>query len=53
MRPLFKSLIQIETRIAELQNIREGLSQLVSCCPGHGSASACPILAALTGTRID
>ncbi len=37
----------VDARIAELQRIRAGLSQLVAACPGHGRADACPILHAL------
>lgn len=39
----------IECRIAELQRMRAGLATLVSACPGHGRADACPILNALAG----
>jgi Zn(II)-responsive transcriptional regulator len=38
----------IESRIAELQRVRDGLQQLVEACPGHGRAEACPILLALS-----
>lgn len=40
-------LADIERRVAELQRIRDGLRTLVSACPGHGRADACPILNAL------
>lgn len=40
-------LADVERRIAELNRIREGLSELVLTCPGHGRAEHCPILAAL------
>lgn len=40
-------LADIERRIGELTRIRESLRQLVSACPGHGRAEACPILNAL------
>jgi len=39
----------IEQRIAELQRVRDGLAELVACCPGHGKPEACPILRALSG----
>jgi len=39
----------IDTRIKELQRVRDGLAQLVDSCPGHGSPEQCPILKALTG----
>lgn len=39
----------IERRIAELERVRDGLGTLVSACPGHGRAEACPILNALAG----
>ena len=38
----------IAQRIAELERIRSGLLALISACPGHGRAEACPILNALT-----
>lgn len=41
-------LLDINARIAELERIRHGLQALISACPGHGRAEACPILNALT-----
>ena len=41
-------LTDIEQRIDELQRIRTGLRTLITACPGHGRAEACPILNALT-----
>jgi MerR family copper efflux transcriptional regulator len=38
----------IESRIADLERVRDGLASLVEACPGHGRASECPILLALT-----
>lgn len=40
---------QIDQRIAELQRVRAGLDALITVCPGHGKAEACPILNALSG----
>jgi MerR family transcriptional regulator, copper efflux regulator len=40
-------LAAIDTRIAELQRVRDGLEQLVDACPGHGAPEHCPILRAL------
>lgn len=40
-------LAAIETRIAELQRVRDGLVELVASCPGHGAPEQCPILRAL------
>ncbi|MET0617639.1 MAG: heavy metal-responsive transcriptional regulator, partial [Luteibacter sp.] len=37
----------IDERIAELQRVRSGLSELVDACPGHGAPEDCPILKAL------
>jgi MerR family copper efflux transcriptional regulator len=37
----------IDQRIAELQRVRDGLSELVDACPGHGAPEDCPILKAL------
>lgn len=37
----------IDERIAELQRVRAGLSELVDACPGHGAPEDCPILKAL------
>ncbi len=41
-------LADIERRMAELERVRKGLHTLISACPGHGRAEACPILNALT-----
>jgi len=41
-------LADVEARIADLQRVRDGLALLVDACPGHGRASECPILRALT-----
>ena len=41
-------LADIEQRIAELQRIGAGLRSLITACPGHGRAQACPILNALS-----
>jgi MerR family copper efflux transcriptional regulator len=41
-------LADVDARIADLQRVREGLSILVEACPGHGQASDCPILRALS-----
>jgi len=41
-------LAEVEQRISELARIRRGLRTLISACPGHGRAEACPILNALT-----
>lgn len=40
-------LADVEQRLAELERIRNALRTLVSACPGHGRAEACPILNAL------
>jgi MerR family copper efflux transcriptional regulator len=37
----------IDERMAELQRVRDGLSELVDACPGHGAPEDCPILKAL------
>jgi MerR family transcriptional regulator, copper efflux regulator len=41
-------LADVEARIADLQRVREGLTHLIDACPGHGRASECPILRALS-----
>lgn len=40
-------LVALETRIAELQRVRDGLAQLVKSCSGRGAPEHCPILQAL------
>src|SRR5262245_45019616 len=42
-----KKLDDVEQRIAALQRVRDGLSNLIAACPGHGRAADCPILKAL------
>jgi MerR family copper efflux transcriptional regulator len=39
-------LQSVETKIAELERMREVLNELVNACPGHGEADHCPILKA-------
>ena len=39
----------IEGRIADLQKMRDALSQLIKKCHGHGTIQGCPILGALQG----
>lgn len=46
-------IVDIETKIRDLQRIREALSALQRTCHGDGAASGCPILAALNGTSDD
>jgi MerR family copper efflux transcriptional regulator len=41
-------LLDVETRIADLVRVRDGLATLIDACPGHGRAADCPILRALT-----
>ncbi len=40
-------LAELESRIAELQRVHQGLKALIDACPGRGRLDACPILAAL------
>jgi DNA-binding transcriptional MerR regulator len=42
-------LIDVEKRLAELTRVRDGLSALITACPGHGLPEQCPILQALGG----
>ena len=41
-------LRDVETRIADLVRVRDGLATLIDACPGHGRAADCPILRALS-----
>ena len=41
-------LRDVDTRIADLVRVRDGLAKLIEACPGHGRAADCPILRALT-----
>ena len=45
-------LADIDNRLAELTLIRNGLRDLITACPGHGRAEACPILNALNQDQI-
>ena len=40
-------LQEVETKLAEITRIRDGLRLLVESCPGHGALAQCPILHAL------
>ena len=42
-----KRLADVEQRIAALERVRSGLTDLIDACPGHGRAEHCPILKAL------
>lgn len=41
-------LSDVESRIAALERVRDGLAKLIEACPGQGRAADCPILRALT-----
>ena len=43
-----EKLADVQTKLAELNRIREGLETLVVACPGHGALAQCPILNALS-----
>lgn len=45
-------LAEVEKKLRELERVRDGLRQLTEACPGHGDASACPILSALNGEEL-
>lgn len=45
-----RRLREVEDKIADLERMRSGLSQLVDQCDGDGPASECPILTALEVT---
>ena len=40
-------LADVQQRLAALERIRDGLTQLIDACPGYGRAADCPILTAL------
>ncbi|MEJ7747256.1 MAG: heavy metal-responsive transcriptional regulator [Luteimonas sp.] len=42
-----EKLADVESKLAELMRIRDGLKTLVDACPGHGALAQCPILYAL------
>ncbi|MFT3763540.1 MAG: heavy metal-responsive transcriptional regulator [Pseudoxanthomonas sp.] len=42
-------LADVETKMAELARIRDGLARLIEACPGHGRLDHCPIVNALSG----
>ncbi|MCP3050696.1 heavy metal-responsive transcriptional regulator [Xanthomonas euvesicatoria pv. allii] len=42
-----QKLADIDAKLADLTRIRDGLSDLVAACPGHGALHRCPILNAL------
>jgi MerR family copper efflux transcriptional regulator len=47
-----RKLAEVNERIIALQSVQRGLSELITQCPGHGRASACPILKALGERRV-
>lgn len=44
-----KKLALVESKIAELEQLRVALKNLVGACPGAGAPEACPILNAFNG----
>lgn len=44
-----KKIEEIDSKIADLQRMREGLQSLVGKCHGNGSVVGCPIMEALQG----
>jgi MerR family copper efflux transcriptional regulator len=40
-------LLDVKSRIAGLERVRDGLATLIAACPGHGRAPDCPILRTL------
>ena len=42
-----RKLAEVDERVAALQRVQRGLSELIAKCPGHGRATECPILKAL------
>lgn len=46
-------LVDIETKIRDLERMRTALSDLTSTCHGDGAAAGCPILIALNGAPND
>ena len=42
-----EKLTDVESKLAELTRIRDGLKTLVDACLGHGALARCPILHAL------
>ena len=44
-----EKLADVDAKLAELQRIRQGLTELVESCPGHGALVHCPIMGALAG----
>lgn len=43
-------LLDVDTKLAELQRVRAGLVELIGSCPGKGTVRDCPILTALSGS---
>lgn len=41
-------LADVESKLSELERIRDGLRTLIDACPGHGALAQCPILGALS-----
>ena len=44
-----QKLADVDAKLAELQRIRQGLTDLVASCPGHGALEHCPIRDAQAG----
>jgi DNA-binding transcriptional MerR regulator len=51
-RSATEKLAVVDSRIAALMRMREGLAALIAACPGHGKAEDCPILKALGGEEV-
>ena len=46
-----QKLADVDAKLAELQRIRQGLTELVESCPGHGALVHGPIMGALAGAE--
>jgi len=46
-----KRLAELDQRIAQMTEMRDGLALLIEACPGHGEPECCPILSSMHGVE--
>lgn len=46
-------LVEVNSKIARLRDVREALEELIAACPGKGAVRACSILEALVEGKAD
>lgn len=46
-----KRLAELDQRVLQMTEMRDGLALLIAACPGHGEPECCPILSSMHGVE--